>query len=437
VSDFEWQQRTAPVAAPDERPSFLPPPPPGYAQPSTQVPVTPPAPPSAPTYTPPPPTSSFPTIPPAPPVPPPPSMPVPPGAPRTPTPHPPNRSASRLVAALLVALLLVGGGFALAKSQESSPPKQPTSSAKSTPTSPGAPAPTVVDSSKTDEPVAAVAGAVAPTVVQIETNSGLGSGFIYDDQGHILTANHVVEGAGKSVRVRSADGTLHDGEVIGGDTASDVAVVKVEPFDGMQVATLAINVKLQVGQLAVAVGSPFGLDQTVTSGIVSAIDRPTTTPGGAIGMIQTDSAINPGNSGGPLADRSGRIIGINDQIATQTGENTGVGFAIPIDLAKAVADKLVAGEPVKFALLGVTTQSQGQGLVGTGAIVTTVESGSPAEQAGIQKGDRITAIDGAPVQDQVALAARVRSHQPGDEVTVTFQRGGNEQTVNVTLGTTR
>src|SRR4051812_9562744 len=154
-------------------------------------------------------------------------------------------------------------------------------------------------------------------------------------------------------------------------------------------------------------------------------------------MVQTDSAINPGNSGGPLADRGGRIIGINDQIATQTGENTGVGFAIPIDLAKAVADKLVAGEPVQFALLGVRTQSEGQGLVGTGAIVVSVDSGSPADKAGIEEGDRITALDGATVQDQVSLAARVRSHQPGDEVQVTFKRGGNEKTVTVTLGTPR
>jgi putative serine protease PepD len=341
-----------------------------------------------------------------------------------------------LLAALVVAVLLIGGGFALAKSQEGSPAKQTASGANANPTTPGTPAPTIVDANSTDEPIAAVAAAVAPTVVQIETSTGLGSGFIYDDQGHILTANHVVSGAGKNVRVRSADGTLRDGVVIGGDEASDVAVVKIDPFDGMQVATLAIGVKLQVGQLAVAVGSPFGLDQTVTSGIVSAIDRPESTPGGAIDMIQTDSAINPGNSGGPLADRGGRIIGINDQIATQTGENTGVGFAIPIDVAKAVADKLVAGDPVQFALLGVTTQSQGQGLVGTGAIVTTVEPGSPADAAGLQKGDRITAVDGAPVQDQVALAARVRSHQPGDSVTVTFQRDGQEQTITVTLGTT-
>ncbi|MEY2406975.1 MAG: putative serine protease PepD [Acidimicrobiaceae bacterium] len=402
VSDFEWQRVTAPVTT-AEPPSFLPPPP-------------------------------FPTIPPAPPMAPPPSLPVPPGPPR-PASTPPNRNG-RVAAAILVALLLVGGGFGLAKSQESGSPAARTKSSSSPNVSTG-PAPTVVDSSKTDEPIAAVAAAVAPTVVQIETSQGLGSGFIYDSDGHILTANHVVTGAGKSVQVRLADGTLHDGQVIGGDDASDVAVVKIDPFDGMQVATLAVGVKLQVGQVAVAVGSPFGLDQTVTSGIVSAIDRPETTPGGAIDMIQTDSAINPGNSGGPLADRHGRIIGINDQIATKTGENTGVGFAIPIDLAKAVADKLVAGEPVRFAFLGVRTQSQGQGLIGTGAIVTSVEPGSPADQAGIQVGDRITAIDGAVVQDEIQLAARVRSHQPGDTVPVTFQRGGSEKTVDATLATSR
>ena len=416
MSDFEWQPRTAPVETHDEPPAFLPPPPPPPAAPFPTMPLAPPVPP----------------------VPPPPTTPVPPGAPWTAASRPPKRSATRLLAALVVAVLLVGGGFALAKSQEGgSPAKQAASGAKADRTTPGTPAPTVVDASNTDEPVAAVAAAVAPTVVQIETDSGLGSGFIYDDEGLILTANHVVSGAGNSVRVRSADGTLRDGEVIGGDDATDIAVVKIKPFEGMEVATLAIGVKLQVGQLAVAVGSPFGLDQTVTSGIVSAIDRPESTPGGAIDMIQTDSAINPGNSGGPLADRGGRIIGLNDQIATQTGENTGVGFAIPNDVANAVADKLVAGEPVRFALLGVRTQSQGQGLVGTGAIVVSVEAGSPAAEAGLQEGDRITDVNGEPVQDQVALAARVRSHQPGDSVTVTFQRDGQEQTITVTLGTTR
>jgi putative serine protease PepD len=374
----------------------------------------------------------------APPVAPPQGLPVPPGPPRPPAPQPPHRSGgAKLVAALLAALLLLGGGYALAKSQESDSPTAKATAASPRATTPTGPAPTVVDSSNTDEPVAAVAAAVAPAVVQIETSSGLGSGFVYDSDGHILTANHVVDGAGKHVKVRLADGTLHDGDVVGGDQASDVAVVKIDPFDGMQVATMAVGVKLQVGQLAVAVGGPLGLDQTVTSGIVSAIDRPESTPGGAIDMIQTDSAINPGNSGGPLADRGGRIIGINDQIATQTGENTGVGFAIPIDLAKAVADKLVAGEPVQFALLGVRTQSEGQGLIGTGAIVVSVDSGSPADQAGIQEGDRITALDGATVQDQISLAARVRSHQPGDQVEVTFKRGSNEKTVTVTLGTTR
>lgn len=336
------------------------------------------------------------------------------------------------MAGVAIAALMLGGGYALARSTENNNPVSSSAAVV------GSNAPTrVIDPAKTDEPVAAVAAAVSPVVVQIETRDGLGSGFVYDDEGHILTAAHVVEGAGDTVNVRLADGSVHKGEVIGADDASDVAVVKIDPVENMQVANLALGVKVEVGQLAVAIGSPFGLDQTVTAGIVSAVDRPQQTPGGAIDMYQIDAPINPGNSGGPVADRQGRVFGMSDSIITQTGENVGVGFLVPIDLAKAVADKIVAGEPVEFAFLGVSSDSQTTAVVGDGAIIVGVTSGSPADKAGLQEGDRVTALDSAPVRDSIELGARVRSHQPGDVVHITFVRDGDEQTIEVTLGSTK
>jgi putative serine protease PepD len=349
-------------------------------------------------------------------------------APTTATSAPAGTNATPVVGSPAPALVAAGFGFA--KTTESNKPATAASRTASTLGSTG-----VVDPSS--EPIAAVAAAVSPAVVQIETRSGLGSGFIYDSDGHILTAAHVVDGAGKTVDVRLADGTLKKGEVIGADDNSDVAVVKIDPSSDLVVANLALGIKVQVGQTAVAIGSPFGLDQTVTAGIVSAVDRPQETPGGAIDMYQIDAPINPGNSGGPVSDKEGRVFGMSDSIITQTGDNAGVGFLVPIDLAKAVADKLVAGETVEFAFLGVSTHAQTAALVGDGAVVVDVSSGSPADQAGIQQGDKITSIDSAPVRDPVELGARVRSHNPGDTVTITFDRDGNTQSVDVTLGSTK
>jgi putative serine protease PepD len=334
---------------------------------------------------------------------------------------------------MAISAALLGGGYAFARSTETTHDARVTTPV-ALPVSSGS-TPTI--DPNTDEPIAAVAAAVSPAVVQIETRTGLGSGFVYDDDGHILTAAHVVEGAGNTVNVRLADGSVHKGDVVGADDASDVAVIKIDPVDNMQVANLALGVKVEVGQTAVAIGSPFGLDQTVTAGIVSAVDRPQETPGGAIDMYQIDAPINPGNSGGPVADKQGRVFGMSDSIITQTGENAGVGFIVPIDLAKAVADKIVAGEPVEFAFLGVSSDSQTTNVVGDGAILVGVTSGSPADQAGLQEGDRVTSIDSAPVRDSIELAARVRSHQPGDVVHVTFERDGDSQTVEVTLGSTK
>ena len=285
-----------------------------------------------------------------------------------------------------------------------------------------------------DEPVAAVAAALSPAVVQIETRTGLGSGFVYDESGLIMTAAHVTDGA-DTVTVRTADGVRTEGEVLGADGSTDVAVVKIDPDEVVEVATLATGIAPQVGQTAVAIGSPFGLDQTVTAGIVSAVGRTTETPGGLIPAIQTDAPINSGNSGGALADAQGRVIGINDSIITggrQGTGNVGIGFAVPIDLAAAVADKIVAGDDLTPGYLGVSGADATGGR--TGAAITEVEPGSPADRAGIDTRDVIVEAAGRKVSSMIDLGAVVRTQAPGDTITLTVVRGDQERTVEVTLG---
>jgi putative serine protease PepD len=265
--------------------------------------------------------------------------------------------------------------------------------------------------------------------VQIETGQGLGSGVIYDKNGFILTAAHVVQDV-SSVTIRFQDGSTVRGRVLGIDSGNDVAVVKVDRT-GLKPATLALNVKLQVGQTAVAIGSPFGLQQTVTAGVVSATNRSLRTQNGALEVIQTDAPINPGNSGGALADRAGRVIGINDSIRSQSGGNEGVGFAIPIDTAANSAARIVRGERIRSGYLGVGVNSPALGKAG--ALIGQVESGSPAERAGIRVGDLVTEIDGNAIKSGDDLAARVRQGSPGQQVRVKLERDGRQQTITVTL----
>jgi len=294
-----------------------------------------------------------------------------------------------------------------------------------------------------DEPVADVAAAVSPAVVQIQTQDGLGSGTIYDAQGYILTNNHVV-GDASTVQVILADGTGYEGRVLGTDPSSDIAVVQIDADVDLPVARLATD-EVRVGQTAVALGSPFGLDQTVTAGIVSAVDRPVDNDQGvAVNMIQTDAPINPGNSGGALANRSGEIIGVPTAIFSQSGENNGIGFAIPIDVAKRIADQITNGGSVSHAALGIQLQqsassggsgSQAQVQSGEpGATVAAVTSGGPAADAGLKAGDRITAVNGEEVRSGSELQGRIGTYSPGEQVTVTFIRNGSTQTVEVTLG---
>jgi putative serine protease PepD len=349
----------------------------------------------------------------------------------------PPRPGLRRLAAFLVVLALVAAAFGVGRwmAGDSGPATTPnpseavslTTAATTTIAAPTATVPAAT--AGIAEPVAAAAAAVAPAVVQIDTNLGTGSGVIYSSEGSILTAAHVV-GTARSVTVRLADGSTVAGTVLGADDTTDVAVVDIDVATLPGIAELAVGADLQVGQIAVAVGSPFGLDQTVTAGIVSAVDRIVND----ISMVQTDAAINPGNSGGPLVDAQGRVIGINDVIFSNGGGNEGVGFAISIDLAKIVADDIVAGERVQLAYLGVSAGSTGDGT--SGALLQEVVPGTAADAAGLQIGDRITAIDGTPIRDSSELRAQIITRAPGTTAVLTIQRNGAELTVPVTLGAT-
>ncbi len=289
----------------------------------------------------------------------------------------------------------------------------------------------LVEGGSSAEPVADVAEALLPSIVQIQTSGGIGSGVIYDSNGLILTAAHVVDGS-RNVTVRLFDGDKLPGEVLGTDANDDIAVVRVDR-KGLPAAPLALDEKPRVGQLAIALGSPWGLDSTVTAGVVSAVDRPLSDARGITrSMIQTDAPINPGNSGGALADRYGRVIGINVSIFSVTGANSGVGFAVPIDRAYEVAQAIVEGKRIEPAFLGVrgTDRAIGEG----GALITEVMPGSAAEQAGIQVGDLVTSLDGEPITGIRDLAAAVRSRQPGDVVELEVVRDGETLTLQVELG---
>ena len=302
----------------------------------------------------------------------------------------------------------------------------PAPSTTETPSTTGVP-PVVLPNGST---VADIAALVGPGVVQIETGSSLGSGVIYDAAGYILTAAHVVNTTDDFVTVRLADGRAFDGEIVGTHTPTDVAVIKIEPVEGLKVIELAPADSLEIGELAIALGSPFGLEQTVTAGIVSAVDR---IVDGVI-MVQTDAAINPGNSGGPLVDELGRVIGINDQIFTLSGGNQGVGFAISIELAILIAEQIVAGDDVQLAVLGVTV-SPADGDP-PGALVLSVVEGSAAEAAGIEEGDLITEADGRLIINSDALRARVIKKRPGDALELKILRDGEELVLNAVLGST-
>ncbi len=295
--------------------------------------------------------------------------------------------------------------------------------------------------------VAAVAEAVLPSVVQVDLDDGdgNGSGVIYRSDGYVLTNNHVVADA-ERVEVVFADGARSDAAVVGTDDHRDLAVLRVDRTD-LPAIRIGEQDQLQVGELAVALGSPFGLDGSVTAGVVSAINRGPISVRGIDGervqlvnVIQTDAPINPGNSGGPLVDGDGALIGINSAILT-TGRTTGsagVGFAIPAAVAVDVAERIVTGRSVEYAFLGVGGLDVSPEIaervgVSEGALVQTVEPGTPAADAGLRVDDVITAVDGEPIDSIDALIVAIGEAAVGDEVTLTYRRGEEERTVEVTL----
>ena len=281
-----------------------------------------------------------------------------------------------------------------------------------------------------EEPIADAAEVILPSVVHIETEQGLGSGVVYDSNGLIVTAAHVVEGQ-ETVALRFDDGEQVEGTVLGAVSGVDIAVIQVDRDD--LVAAVFNTDKPRVGQLAVAVGSPWGLESTVTAGIVSAVDQANCDFGGiCFSQVQTDAAINPGNSGGPLVDRNGQVIGINVSIRTESGANDGVGFAVPSDVVVQHAESIISGTLLETAFLGV----EGQPSTGdrAGAEITVVMSGTGAEDAGLQVDDIVIEFDGVGIFGIVDLAAQVRTHQPGDTVELTLIRDGEEMTAAVVLG---
>lgn len=284
------------------------------------------------------------------------------------------------------------------------------------------------------EPVAEVAALLGPSVVQVETNLGQGSGVVYAD-GFVMTNHHVVAGTSE-VQVRLADGRLLPAELVGSDQRIDIAVLRIGPVVDLPVAQLAPAGSLQVGHMVVAIGSPFQLQQTVTSGVVSALNRPVPNDvGTANAMIQTDTAINPGNSGGALADRQGRVVGINTSGRTdgESNSNIGIGFAVPIQTALETADRLVAGASMQPGVLGIAPDPSPSS-TDVGVLVAEVTAESPAQLAGIEVGDRIVSIDGLAVPSADTLGAIIQSRFEGETIELVVSSGGVERSVSVALG---
>ncbi|MET9506012.1 trypsin-like peptidase domain-containing protein [Streptomyces sp. NPDC006622] len=371
-----------------------------------------------------------------------------------PTPHKARRGRGGLAAAVLVAALVAGGlggglGYTLAKNDDTgSTTVSASDSGGSVKRDPGT--------------VAGVAAKALPSTVTIQAESsdgegGTGTGFVFDTQGHIVTNNHVVADAvdGGKVTATFPSGKKYDAEVVGHAQGYDVAVIKLKnaPSD-LNPLTLGDSDKVAVGDSTIAIGAPFGLSNTVTTGIISAKNRPVASSDGTgssasyMSALQTDASINPGNSGGPLLDAKGNVIGINSAIqstgsgglggTTQSG-SIGLGFAIPINQAKYVAQELIKdGQPV-YARIGASVSleesANGAKITDQGAGgAAAVESGGPAAKAGLKPGDVITKLDDTVIDSGPTLIGEIWTHKPGDKVVITYQRDGKTHTVDLTLG---
>jgi putative serine protease PepD len=276
------------------------------------------------------------------------------------------------------------------------------------------------------------------------TVSGSGSGFIVRPNGYIITNNHVIDLVkdGGTLTVVLNDGSSYPGTVVGGNPSYDIAVVKIKASN-LPTVNLGDSSKVRVGDSAIAIGAPLGLEGTVTAGIVSALNRVVTPGEGTaeetsfINAIQTDAAISPGNSGGPLLDSGGSVIGVNaamqSPVVGQDGAaaNVGLGFAIPINSAKRIAEELISTGKSRTTLMGVGLD---RAYDGAGARILTVTAGGPAAQAGLAKGDVITDVNGRSIDDDTELVVEIRNHPPGEKVVIDYTRDGQDRTANVVLG---
>jgi putative serine protease PepD len=285
---------------------------------------------------------------------------------------------------------------------------------------------------------------VSPSVVEIQVQAqgdspfgspqgGTGTGWMYDET-HIVTNQHVTDGANE-VTIRFEDGREVQARVIGSDPSTDVALLELnEGADAPAAMERGSTESLEVGDPVVAIGSPFGLEGSLTTGVVSGLGRTIQAPDGfAIdNVVQTDAALNPGNSGGPLLDLSGRVVGMNAQIASQSGSNSGIGYAIPIETVQSVVEQLLADGQVEHAYLGVqVADAENNG----GARIVEVVQGAPADDAGLQQGDVVVSADGEDVQNGDDLRSAVNAKKPGDELELEVRRDGNARTITVELGT--
>jgi putative serine protease PepD len=336
----------------------------------------------------------------------------------------------------------IGAGIYAGVSGGSSPASTATIVAPATTVQPAAN--TTTTSSLTQIYKEATPGVVDITVTESATSGGFGlgqqqtqaegTGFVYDTKGDIVTAAHVVDGA-TSIKVHFKDGTNATATLVGKDDSTDTAVIKVNvASSGLHPLTMGSSAAVQPGDEVVAIGSPFGLTETMTAGIVSATGRTITAPNNfsISGAIQTDAPINHGNSGGPLLNASGQVVGVNVQIDSNSDGSEGVGFSTPIDTVKSVADTLISGGKVEHAYLGIQVSDAANS---GGAKVSSVVSGSPADNAGLKAGDVIVAVDAKSIATADDLTAIVNNYKPGDKATLKITSGGSTKSITVTFGT--
>jgi putative serine protease PepD len=346
-----------------------------------------------------------------------------------------NRSSSRLsnvlsaflgaaAVGLVVAVLALAGVFESTERVVTQPPRADTTA--------------VSDQRAADGSVSEIYAQTAPGVAFVENgNGGSGTGFLFDAQGHVVTNQHVVAGGSEFTVRFGEDGDALPAKLAGADASTDLAVLELDP-DKVPAETepleLASSGRLRPGDVAIAIGSPFGLSGSVTTGVISALDRTIDSPNGfqIEGVLQTDAAINPGNSGGPLLDGEGRVIGVNSQIASSSRQSAGVGFAVPVDTVKEIVPQLIEGGDIERAYLGVSSTLDPSE---DGAVVATIAQGGPAADSELRAGDRITRVEDREIKEPSDLSSAILEYKPGDRVELTVVRDGEQRTIDVQLGT--